>query len=67
MDKLVNKKKVVYFDITVLGACDDVVMVPVPGGPGGETHDGRLVTSGQFTHRVELTQVPDTDLQEFLI
>ena len=51
-----------YLYIMILWACDDVVVLQVPGGTNGKTHDGGLVTSGQFTDRMELSQIPDTNL-----
>ena len=46
----------------VLGSSDDVVVVKVPGGTNSEAHNGCLVPPGQFTDRVELTEIPDTNL-----
>ena len=51
-----------YLDIMVLGSSDDVVVVKVPGGTNSEAHNGCLVPPGQFTDRVELTEIPDTNL-----
>ena len=51
-----------YLDIMVLGPSDDVVVVKVPGWTNGKTHDGCLVAPGQFTDRVELSEIPDTNL-----